>query len=367
MKVLLISPLPPPAGGIARWTELILAEAATRPGLTIDLIDTRVRWRPLAGVTRTRRLIAGIVGAVSITARVAWQGHRCQPDVVHLNTSGSLGLARDLLVTSLLRTVRVPYVLHIRFGRVPHLAKQRGLEWRLLRRIVRHAAAVVVLDDRTHAALAAEQPVVRTIPNCAALADPSHKEPIVLFVGHVTEAKGITELAQAWAASARPGWRLRIAGAVPAEPPSGFPDLQARDDVEVLGELSGDKVRDLLRAASIFVLPSHTEGFPNALLEALMAGCCCVSTPVGAVPEMLANDAGMLVPVGDVDQLAVALATLIDNEELRADIASRGRESARRRYSVSTSMDAYEEVWADCQRRTTLSPGGITPRVSKSN
>ncbi len=88
-------------------------------------------------------------------------------------------------------------------------------------------------------------------------------------------------------------------------------------------------VAPLLRAASVFVLPSAHEAAPLALLEAMACGRACICTEVGGMPAMLADASGqacgLLVPPGNPAKLAEAIVRLLGDETLRADLGARAR------------------------------------------
>jgi len=69
-----------------------------------------------------------------------------------------------------------------------------------------------------------------------------------------------------------------------------------------------------MRAIDVFVLPSRSESFSNALLEAMACGCCPVGSRVGGTPELIRHgERGMLFESGNVDELSDALCTLVLN------------------------------------------------------
>jgi glycosyltransferase involved in cell wall biosynthesis len=91
--------------------------------------------------------------------------------------------------------------------------------------------------------------------------------------------------------------------------------------------------------ASIFALPSHSEGSPNVILEAMSAGLPIASTRAGGVPEILEdNVTGLMVPTRDPQDLAGALQKLLLSEDLRARLAS----AARRQVETAHTLHAYK-------------------------
>jgi glycosyltransferase involved in cell wall biosynthesis len=137
-------------------------------------------------------------------------------------------------------------------------------------------------------------------------------DPVVLFVGNLVPVKAVDVLLAAVARMAADGVRVRLvlAGAGPLR---GKLDAQARglglsDRVRFLGPRPQEELADWYRAADVFVLPSHSEGTPNVLLEASACGTPWVATRVGGIPDIAELGASRLVPPGDAESLANAIA-----------------------------------------------------------
>ena len=94
-----------------------------------------------------------------------------------------------------------------------------------------------------------------------------------------------------------------------------------------------DDVADLLAAADIFCLPSHFEGLPMSIIEAMLAGLPVVATDIrGPREQVVDGQTGFLVPAGAVPPLAAALARLAGDPGLRAQLGEAGRQRALQRY-----------------------------------
>jgi glycosyltransferase involved in cell wall biosynthesis len=107
------------------------------------------------------------------------------------------------------------------------------------------------------------------------------------------------------------------------------PDLSRR--IRFLGYRAD--VPDLLRAANAFVLPSHREGMPRSIVEAMLTGLPVIATDIrGSREEVLDSETGLLVPVRDGKALGAAIAKLAGDSDLRARLGDAGLRRARALY-----------------------------------
>jgi glycosyltransferase involved in cell wall biosynthesis len=114
----------------------------------------------------------------------------------------------------------------------------------------------------------------------------------------------------------------------------------------VLAGFRGDLDR-YIPQLDLFVLPSHTEGLPNVVLEACAAGVPVVATAVGGTPEVIEDgQSGFLAPPGDAEQLAAAIDEALENEERLREVAFQGRQKVLEAYSFSAQRERYLELFA---------------------
>jgi glycosyltransferase involved in cell wall biosynthesis len=230
-----------------------------------------------------------------------------KPIVLTLHGSGTAGRFEDLQV----------------LAKAPRLAGA----------LVRRARVVIgVSEQLTDAARHAGARDARWIPNGVEIpaevgeeADP----PEVLFVGRLSAEKGIRTLVDATR-----GLNLVVAGDGPLR--SLVPDA--------LGFVPHEEVQRLLARAAVVVLPSHREGLPMVLLEAMAHGCAVVATPVGGTPSLVADGVtGLLVPPGDAKALREAIERLLVDPELRRRLG----EAARARVSELSAWERVAEATLD--------------------
>jgi glycosyltransferase involved in cell wall biosynthesis len=174
-------------------------------------------------------------------------------------------------------------------------------------------------------------------PEISEEADP----PEVLFVGRLSPEKGIAELVEA-----TQGLNLVVAG-----------DGPLRHLVPgALGFVAPAEAQRLLARAAVVVLPSHREGLPMVLLEAMAHGRAVVATPVGGIPTLVEDGVtGLLVPVGDTQALREAVTRLLGNPALRRKLGRAARakveEVAGWDRVTDATLAAYEAALRDPRSR----------------
>lgn len=175
-------------------------------------------------------------------------------------------------------------------------------------------------------------------------------EPVISCIGRLSPEKGQDLLISAAARLHAQGYRfsLVLAGDGPNR-------LELTQQCERLG-LGGRVVFlgqqadvDMVYAASdIVALPSRKEGMPNVVLEAMQHGVPLVAMRVGAVPDMLGDqEHAMLVPLGDVDAFARALARLLDDREFARRLGRAARAALYPRFSVAQRTETMVRIYTE--------------------
>jgi glycosyltransferase involved in cell wall biosynthesis len=180
---------------------------------------------------------------------------------------------------------------------------------------------------------------------------------LVGAAGRLSPEKGFDVLARAAARVLReyPSTGFLHFGAGPCRGPleRELEALKLGEDF-VLGGFRGDLDR-LLPHFDLLVLPSHTEGLPNVVLEACAAGVPVAATAVGGTPEILAGGGGILVPPGDADALAAAIAGALGRGPALRELGAAGRRRVVERFGFAAQARRYQELFAE------LCPGRSVP------
>ena len=174
----------------------------------------------------------------------------------------------------------------------------------------------------------------------------------VLAVGVVDrwETKGFDLLLKAWGriCSKHPDWKLMIAGKGSDKSMNHLKDISQSNsciNVEFLGFRKD--VATIMESSSVFALSSRFEGLPMAM-EAMQAGCCCVSFDCETGPnEIISNgNNGLLVPALDVGKFSSALEKVISNEELRESFSMQARQSVQNKYGEEYVMNRWQILFS---------------------
>lgn len=154
--------------------------------------------------------------------------------------------------------------------------------------------------------------------------------PVIAFAGKLVRTKGIFDLLEAVARLSDLHPVLLVAGDGPEREAAEKFAREHNVDARFLGQVSHERLARLDAAADVFTLPSHNEGLPVVVCEAMLSGRAVVATPVGGIPEIVEHEStGLLVPVAAPLELAQALRRILSDEGLQ-----RAFETAARAYAL---------------------------------
>ncbi len=175
-------------------------------------------------------------------------------------------------------------------------------------------------------------------------------ESLVLAVGRLSREKAHGELIAAFSSlcgsSPEANAKLLIVGDGPERGrlEAAADSFGCRKAVVFAGQQTD--VWPLYFAADVFVLPSHSEGSPNVLLEAMAAGVPIVATAVGGVPEMVEdNQSALLVPSEDPQALAAAIARVLKDKDLAQRLAANASALVSSRYTTQNYVKALVKIY----------------------
>lgn len=353
LRVAIVGPLPPPAGGMALQTRQ-LAGLLESEGAIVEIVRTNAPYRP-AWVEPIRGLRA-LLRLGPYVVRL-WRVARTS-DVFHVmaNSGWSWHLAAAPAVwVGFLRGV--PVLVNYRGGEAEaFLARAVGRVRPTLRR-----AAVLAVPSRFLEAVFAQHGIAaRVLPNIIDLGRfrADGRQYAVRDDPHLVVARNLEAIYDVGTAIRAfallrvrfPGARLSIAGSGPERESleALARSLEVDHATRFTGPLDRAGIADLYRSADLMLNPSRVDNMPNALLEALAAGLPVVSTNVGGIPYMVTHaQTAFLCAAGDERAMAGAALRLLTEPALARRIAAAGHAEVER-YAWSRVRETLSSLYAEC-------------------
>lgn len=333
LKVVMLGPSLQEKGGIGSVATLIVNTAS--PELQMHHISTYGELSRQSSVHRIKMFVWALIVFLGKLLRG-------EVDVVHIHLSERGSVLRKSILALVAIAFRKPILLHAHGCEFHtfHSKLPQGIKL-VVNLILQQCTYLIALSESwkdyyiTHCGLTVEQVVVLPnpveIPETVPQRTNSDKKINIVSLGRIVKRKGTFDLLNAFAKLApehREKSELILAGIGELEQARSLADkLNLEQHVTFAGWVDSQQRGELLSKADVFVLPSYDEGLPMALLEAMSWGLPSVTTPVGGIPEVITHsETGLLVNPGDVQQLAEALESLIENESLRLDIGNAARQ-----------------------------------------
>jgi glycosyltransferase involved in cell wall biosynthesis len=288
INVLMISPLPPPSGGIASWTEQAVNWFKSS-NIEINIINSNTLTKHKSKIissflklTKSLGIVAHLI--VSLTFK--------NIDIIHINTSlEDKGIIRDLLTVLLSTLYRKKVILHYRCN-IQDQVNFKKYKVSILKIISKLTDQNICLNNQSIIYMSDLNVECFYLPNFIVKPiktinkEYTLKITKILFVGHVTVRKGITEIIRA--AKSLGDIQFDIVG-----PYDKKIKLKSPMNMKFHGEISRKNIDLFYEQADILLLPTHSEGFSNVILEAMSFGLPIITTDVGANRKIL-EDRGAL-------------------------------------------------------------------------
>lgn len=333
LRIALVGPLPPPAGGMANQTRQ-LATLLQDERAQVEIVQTNAAYRP-AAVARVRgaRAVFRLVPYLVALWRAAGRA-----DLFHVMANS--GWSWHLYAAPAIRIAHargVPVVVNYRGGEAAAFLHRSAPR---VRRSMSRAARLIVPSRFLQEIFGRHGMAAEVVPNVVDLGcffppgtgtGDRERSP----VPHLVVARNLEPIydnetalrAFAIVLRSHPQARLSIAGSGPEA--SRLRQLAAElgvaARVSFTGRLDRDEMARLYREADVALNPSLADNMPNSLLEAMACGLPVVSTNVGGIPFMVRDGtSALLVPPGDAGAAAAAVNALLADAPLRRRIAAAG-------------------------------------------
>jgi rhamnosyl/mannosyltransferase len=354
---------PPSRGGMEKVLQ-VLAEAE-RPRVDNHVLvaneSSATVHETANGVPVTRVGAWKRVGAVAVCPTFPYWMRRLDADVMVIHEPNPVALLAHALTRP-----RVPVIFWVHAEVVRPAWKYKVFYRPFLRRVLRLATRIVVASPQVAEQASELQPFrdkcvvipyaldpdqhALTPERATRVADirAAHAEPMVLFVGRLVPYKGVDVLIRALA---QVNARAVIVGDGPlrAELETLARDSGVAGRVQFAGNASSDELAALYNACDLFVLPSVTraEAFGMVQIEAMSCRkpVICTDLPSGVPWVNQHGVTGLVVQPGDVDALAGAMRSLLDDPALRSRMGDAGRTRVERQFSIARLVEQVTTLY----------------------
>ena len=268
---------------------------------------------------------------------------------VHVNVAERLSLFRKGAVVVLCRTIGIPVVLHLHAAKLPHFYQKMSRPLKgLTRWIFSLPASCLVLGDKARQFVIQDlkvpdsqvEIIINGVPEpvYTRRADEKKRVMQVLFLGNLSERKGVSDFLQSLALPGFESIPMQVTLAGGGNVP--FYQTVARQlgidgFVRFMGWTDQQQVAQLMAQADVLVLPSYDEGLPLVILEALSNGVAVICTPVGEIPSLLSDGVNAcFVRAGNVSEIAKSLQQVLMDSSYRGALELGGRALYEQRFSL---------------------------------
>ena len=322
--------------------------------------------------------LAMIVAFVRFFSQLLWMLLKVRPRVVYYPiTATQIGwLGRDIPCLLLCKIFGARTIIHLRASHFRlNFERFRVFTKWLVRFSLQTVDCVIVQSNQLHSQFEGLVDPARICTLYQAIESRDYQNSDlgaftrgkVVFVGHQTQAKGFCDLVRAiepvvakcaqaqffFAGTMRRGERNVFYNQITGEKLTYEDPFDVQQEVEAssvashyhnVGVVHGEEKLALLRSADIFVLPSYSEGFSRAVVEAMAVGKPVIYTPVGAHNEALSEDCGAWVPPGAPSELVDAITRLLSNPKRRDAIAERNYRFVRENFDIEVIADQFATI-----------------------
>jgi len=247
-------------------------------------------------------------------------------------------------------------------GRIPELKEKNSPEYMLIKKCAFIADSVITIDQKSFQSLGLDisaRKIIK-IPNIIDIHAVKIVQPYkfdekykglshFLFAGHIIPSKGIRELFEALKGIKRDDWVLHLAGPVTDSFKKELESYGLGEKAVFYGEVEKNTVISMMKSADAFLFPTYSEGFPNVILESMASRLPVISTPAGAIPEMLDfgtdNPCGLEFSEKSSESLRKSIELFFDKRAEFVFFSQRAYEKVANKYSTENAGEEIVNLW----------------------
>ena len=309
--------------------------------------------------SRNKNKVSAIVQFILSLIKITLYGVFHKLGIAHIHMSSRGSYIRKSIILRLTKFLGAKTIIHLHSGEFEMFYNKECSERKKqhIRATFNMADRIVVLSKsslqwvNTIVKNGDKACIVYNASSEVTLPKRSTEQKNILFLGRLSQNKGVEDLIKAFAkiTSTHPDIQLQLAGDGDiSRYKTQAIKLGIVSRVDFLGWISGEYKNQCLANATIFCLPSYYEAFGMGILEAMSANVVVVATNVGGIPDVIENGKeGILVEAGNVDALAIALSTMLENDELRAQYVNAAKNKYLHNFSPDVIIPQLNNIYKE--------------------
>lgn len=364
-RILIVGPGKAQVGGVTTFIEILFSSPLLNGNYDLVWLDTTRAQEDLGlggrfSLTNLTYMIRQIFQFIGIVIRK-------HPRLVHLPVTSGLSFWKATVFILLAQILGLKTVAHLHGGMFDqYYYKSKARQRRFIGWVFHRTDVIIALSERWRRFLLEEIGADLNVEVVSNPVDPmfaraldqgsdggANKEEIVLFLGSLGKRKGVFDILKAvpLVRDTHPHARFFFAG---KEETRGeelsidqvYQENHLAENVQFLGQITGLSKLELFQKATIFLLPSYGENMPFALLEAMAVGLPVITTPVGAIPEIVKDgDNGFLIQPGDYETLAKRIDQLLSDHEMRTVMSKANIARIRQDFLPEVAMEHIDKIY----------------------
>lgn len=344
MKILLVSPLPPPIGGIATWTKLYLSEQK-KTNNQIDLINNAKK----VSNNKLCNLLFEINRNIKIITKIIWKITFNKYDVIHINSScSSNGMIRENIIIKICKK-KCPIIFECHCDVSNYVKKEK--DKKRFNSICNNVNLILCLNSQSQKYIKEEfnknAVIVSNFLNEKNIEKYdtviTEKVKKIIYVGRITEQKGCNEIIEV--AKQFENIDFLFIGKLT----EGFPEKRFKGNLKYLGVKTLDEVYQIMSESDVLLFPSYSEGFPITILESMFIGLPIITTKVGSIYDMLGDNGAVYIEIKNIDSIKKAI-NRIEDIKIRKNMKLNNRKKALDKYTIKKSVNEINYYYKELQK-----------------
>ena len=351
IEIILLSPLPPPIGGVATWTESVL-QFKRKNSISInhintstnDILPTSSRLNPLISLKRMNTFLF-ITGKLAIK-----KFFNKKNKIVHLCSSGQFGFCKDILVFIVAKTIGLKTIIHLHYGNFEIDFKRKKIINYLSKIVFYLSDIIITMDNKTYHFIKNNLSrnkvcFIRNGFNLRHEIKKNNSFKKVIYVGRVEKEKGSYELINTFINQENNNKFGKLTLIGDCFDKVLIKKINSTKNVIWLGRREKEFVIKSLSESKCICLPSYSEGMPFTVIEAMSMGIPVISSKAGGLIDLLGENYPFYLESISKEDIIFNLNKLFSDTNLRNKVSLYLKNRYKKYFTADRMINELEKLW----------------------